>query len=65
MQDGWQRRIRDAVRKGTELRRGVNKAGRCKKAVQKAGCTEERLSEQQQSKDHYARQCTVRIIVVR
>lgn len=48
LQDGWQRRIRDAVRRGTELRRGVNEADRCKKAVQKAGHTGERLSEQQQ-----------------
>lgn len=46
LQDGWQRRIRDAVRRGIELRRGVNEADRCKKPVQKAGHTEERLSEQ-------------------
>lgn len=46
LQDGWQRRIRDAVRRGTELRRGVNEADRGKKPVQKAGHTEERLSEQ-------------------
>lgn len=46
LQDGWQRRIRNAVRRGTELRRGVNEADRCKKPVQKAGHTEERLSEQ-------------------
>lgn len=48
LQDGWQRRIRDAVRRGAELRRGVNEADRCKKAVQKAGRAEERLLEQQQ-----------------
>lgn len=46
LQDGWQRRIRDAVRRGIELRRGANEADRCKKPVQKAGHTEERLSEQ-------------------
>lgn len=48
LQDGWQRRIRDAVRRGTELRRGVNEADGCTEAVQKAGHAEERLSEQQQ-----------------
>lgn len=37
LQDGWQRRIRDAVRRGTELGRGVNEADRCRKAVKKAG----------------------------
>lgn len=37
LQDCWQRRIRDAVKRGTELGRGVNEADRCKKAVQKAG----------------------------
>lgn len=37
LQDGWQRRIRDAVRRGTALGRGVNEAERCGKAAQKAG----------------------------
>lgn len=46
LQDGWQRRIREGVRRGTELRRRVNEADRCKEPVQKAGHTEEGLSEQ-------------------
>lgn len=64
LQDGWQRRIRDAVRRGTELRRGVNEADRCKEPVQKAGHTEERLSEQWW-KGYHAGRCSARRAVVR